>query len=145
MKTLLKTIAPFLLLAMFSYAAVSKLLIFEAFRLQLARQPFPHSIAEALSIALPAVEMLTVLLLTFARTRRKGLVLSLALLGAFTCYILLILVGYWEKVPCPCGGILNHFSWTQHLLFNVAFLLITLAGLMTTPSPAAKKTSFNYC
>ena len=143
MKTLFKTIAPFLLIAMFSYAAVSKLLIFEAFRQQLARQPFPHFISVALSYALPAAETLAVLLLIFTRTRRKGLVLSLALLGGFTLYILLILVGYWEKVPCPCGGILNHFSWTQHLLFNLAFLLITLAGLMGTAPSAVPKQSFN--
>lgn len=144
MKTLVKTSAPFLLITMFAYAVVSKLIIFDSFRLQLYRQPFAHAIAGALAIALPAAEIAAVILLTISRTRRQGLFLSFALLGAFTLYILLILSGYWEKIPCPCGGVLSHFSWAQHLLFNLAFLLVSIAGLWATVPAEVDHQSVDY-
>ncbi|HXO74983.1 MAG TPA: MauE/DoxX family redox-associated membrane protein, partial [Puia sp.] len=81
---MIKTIAPPLLILLFMYAAVSKLSDIAAFRAQLYRQPFPHGFADLLLFALPAAELLVVLMLYYPHTRLTGLKASLVLLLAFT-------------------------------------------------------------
>ena len=102
---------------------------FEDFRSQLYNQTFPHLMAGVLLYALPVTEIAAVICLLFRRTSLAGLRLSLCLLLLFTGYIALVLLHFWDRVPCSCGGILGHMSWTTHLVFNCIFILITLAGI----------------
>jgi putative oxidoreductase len=129
MKTFIKLAVPASLILLFTYAAISKLSDLVIFKSQLYRQHFPHVLADMLLYALPAAELFTVLLLLFQRTRLTGLLVSAAMLTAFTLYIALGLLHVWGKIPCSCGGILNHMSWQTHLVFNCAFLLAGLAGI----------------
>jgi len=124
-----------LLILLFIYAALSKLLNLELFRGQLYNQSFSHDLADLLLWGLPLSELLTCGLLLFPLSRRLGLLLSLVLMTVFTLYIILVLLGYWERVPCSCGGILEHLNWTQHLYFNLFFLLLAMAGLAFGPEP----------
>lgn len=124
-----------LLILLFAYAAVSKLLNVTTFRGQLYNQSFPHGLADMLFVGLPLSELLTCGLLLFPITRRLGLLLSLLLMTVFTLYIILVLLGYWERVPCSCGGVLASLNWTQHLFFNLFFLLLAIAGLALGPEP----------
>lgn len=123
------TFAGALLIGLFVYAAASKLADMDTFRGQLLNQPFPHGLAGILVYALPAAELLTAGLLLAPRTSRYGLRLSLGLLLAFTGYIALVKLHYWSRVPCSCGGILSHMSWTTHLFFNLFFILLTVLAL----------------
>ncbi|WP_183567725.1 MauE/DoxX family redox-associated membrane protein [Mucilaginibacter sp. SP1R1] len=134
MKTFSTILAPALLLLLFLYAAVSKLISPEDFRHQLYLQPFPRQLADLLFYALPSAELLAVLLLCFQRTQRTGLFFSAGLLAAFTVYISMVLLHVWTKVPCSCGGILSRMSWTTHLVFNWCFVLINLTALLFRPS-----------
>jgi len=129
MKALFKSIVPLLFILLFTYAAASKLLDFDRFRAQLYLQPFPHTLADVLLYLLPVTELLLALLLCFNRSRFAGLVLSTCLMAIFTAYISLVLLHYWGDVPCSCGGILSHMSWTVHLAFNWAFILTGIAGI----------------
>jgi putative oxidoreductase len=129
MKTFIKSIIPACLILLFTYAAISKLSDLPAFRSQLYRQPFSHMLADLLLYTLPLAELLTSSMLYFKRTRFTGLLLSVSLLFAFTIYIAMGLLHFWVKIPCSCGGILNHMSWQMHLIFNCAFLLAGLAGI----------------
>lgn len=131
MKNRIHFTAVSLLILLFVYAPVSKLINLADFRGQLHNQPFPHVVAAALLVLLPATELAAAGLLLFAQTRKAGLWLSTCLLAAFTVYIVLVLAGYWARLPCSCGGVLNGLSWTAHLFFNLAFLLVCVAGLLT--------------
>ncbi|MGB8194393.1 MAG: MauE/DoxX family redox-associated membrane protein, partial [Chitinophagaceae bacterium] len=76
-----------LLILLFMYAAVSKLLDYQTFKLQLNRSPFITQFAGVTAWALPAGEILVALALTFLPTRLVGLYASLFLMTMFTAYI----------------------------------------------------------
>jgi len=129
MKALLKTTVPLLFILLFTYAAASKLLDFDRFRLQLYLQPFPHGLSDILLYLIPVTELLLALALCFNRSRFIGLILSTSLMAVFTAYISLVLQHYWGDVPCSCGGILSHMSWTTHLAFNWVLVLAGVTGI----------------
>ncbi|MDN3548913.1 MauE/DoxX family redox-associated membrane protein [Mucilaginibacter aquaedulcis] len=135
MKNIIKTAAPSLLILLFIYAASSKMMPPEAFRVQLYKQPFPHWLSDILVHAIPLTELLTAILLAFTRTRRTGLVLSALMLLIFSVYITLAILHYWAKVPCPCGGILTHTPWSAHLILNLGFAAIAVTALLLEPTP----------
>lgn len=130
MKKHIAAIWPSLLVLMFTYAAASKLADIDKFRGQLYLQPFPHAFGDVLVFLLPGVELAIVALLLTDHSRRAGLIASLALLTAFTIYISMGLLHVWKRVPCSCGGILEHMSWAQHLAFNWAFMIINILALV---------------
>lgn len=138
MKKQVNTITVSLLMLLFIYAPVSKLLAPEDFRGQLHNQPFPHSLANVLFYALPAIELIAALALLTARLRLPALWLCTALMTLFTAYIGLALGGYWHRLPCSCGGILNGLPWTAHLVFNLVYLAICVTALITY-APAEQK------
>ena len=129
MKAIFKSTVPPLLVLLFVYAALSKLLTFSAFDQQLHNQSFPGWLADFLLYLLIPVEIITALLLCFRRTMLSGLLISAALLLAFTIYIALVMLHFWERVPCSCGGILSQMGWTAHLIFNSIFLILNLIAL----------------
>jgi hypothetical protein len=129
MKAFIKSIVPLLFILLFTYAAASKLLDLGRFRSQLYLQPFPHGLSDLLLYLIPVSELLLALLLCFNRSRFAGLVWSTILMGLFTGYISYLLLAYQGKLPCSCGGILEHLSWTAHLAFNWAFVLAGVTGI----------------
>lgn len=129
MRSFIKSTVPFLLIILFTYAAASKLMDIDRFRSQLYLQPFAHGLANVLLYALPAIELIVAVLLCFNRTRFAGLLLSTLLMAVFTTYISLVLLHYWGKVPCSCGGILQHMSWPVHLAFNWAFMIAGVTAI----------------
>ncbi len=129
MKSFIKILIPILLILLFTYAAASKLMDVDRFRSQLYLQPFSQRLADVLLYALPTIELIVALLLCFNRTRFAGLLLSTLLMAVFTAYISLVLLHYWGKVPCSCGGILQHMSWPVHLAFNWAFMIAGVTAI----------------
>ncbi|MCZ4224831.1 MauE/DoxX family redox-associated membrane protein [Pedobacter rhodius] len=129
MKTLVKSLIPILLVLLFTYAAFSKLVSFTDFRQQLYNQAFPHWLGSFLLYFLLPAEIITALFLCFNRTVLIGLLFSFGLLLAFTIYIALVVLHYWDRVPCSCGGILNQMDWTAHLIFNCFFLVLNFTVL----------------
>ncbi len=117
-----------LLVVLFFYTASSKLADFETFSIQLRKSPMFVESATIVAWATPAIELVVGALLLFNKTRRFGLVASLALMALFTSYIIAIL-NFSEYVPCTCGGVIQKLSWSQHLIFNSFFLAITLIAL----------------
>lgn len=49
-------------------------------------------------------------------------------MAMFTTYIFIIL-NFSTFVPCSCGGILEKMGWTEHLIFNISFLLLAVLGI----------------
>ncbi len=121
--------ACYLYILLFVYAALSKLLDFENFRVQLAQSPLLSAYAGLIAPAVITAELLVALMLCFKATRLPGLYASFFLMIAFTVYIYLIL-NYCDFVPCSCGGIIEQFGWTQHLIFNTAFAALALVAIL---------------
>lgn len=125
---------------LFVYTAVSKLLAFTLFRLTLSKSPLIGSLAPVVAVGLPAVELAVAALLFFPATRRAGFWASLLLMIVFTAYIASLLL-FAAHLPCSCGGVLKHLSWTEHLVLNGALTLMAFWGVLlvreagTEPDP----------
>ncbi len=120
------------LIIMWTYAGLVKLLNFSESRAQILNQPFPQVMSDILLYIIPIVELLIVILIFIPSVRKWGFVLSAFLLGLFSIYIILIKNYLFDRIPCSCGGIISGFSWTQHLIFNTIFLILSLLGLSLT-------------
>lgn len=118
----------FLYIVLFVYAAVSKLLDFENFQVQLGQSPLISSFAGFLSYFVPLLELVLALSLVFLRSRLIGLYFSFFLMGLFSAYIF-IMVTFSPFVPCSCGGVLENLTWRQHLYFNLLFVVFGGIGL----------------
>lgn len=121
-----------LLTILFTYASISKLLQYNTFRFQLDQSPFATAYAGLIAWSVPGIELIATVLLLFPATRLKGYYLSYGLMFLFTVYIYAIL-HFSYFVPCSCGGILSRMNWEQHLVFNIIFTFIALAGIFTFP------------
>jgi hypothetical protein len=122
-------IISFLYVFLFCYAALNKLLDYQKFRLQLSQSPILTSISSLVAIAIPITELVLAVMLTVSRARLLALYLSFGLMVAFTTYIILIL-NFSYYVPCSCGGVLEKLGWREHLIFNIAFAILGLAGIV---------------
>lgn len=129
-----------LLLFLFIYTALSKLLDFEKFKYQISQSPFITNISWLVIWSIPSAEIITSILLIFKRTRLAGLYLSFFLMLLFTGYIF-IMLRYSSYLPCSCGGVLSIMSWKQHFVFNGAFTGLSLAGIMLENSTSKKNIS----
>ena len=118
-----------LLVFLFVYTSLSKLLDYPSFSRQLSQSPFITRYSSIIAWALPAGELVIALLLIIRQTRLKGLYLSFFLLSLFTCYLVAMLK-YSPYIPCSCGGVLQHLSWQAHIVFNIAFIIITIIGVL---------------
>src|SRR5690625_1495423 len=119
-----------LLVCLFVYAAASKLLSYSDFQAALYNQPIPLWSADLLSWLLPIIELVAAGLLMIGRTKLLGLYASGFLMFIFTGYVGLVLAGSFGRIPCSCGGILKNMGWKTHLVFNIFFLLLAIAGIV---------------
>lgn len=117
---------------LFIYAAASKLLDFNTFRVQLGQSPLLSAFADWVSISIPGIEICIAIILLIPKYRLLGLYASYLLMAMFTMYIYIIL-NYSAFVPCSCGGILQKMTWNQHLIFNIAFILLAIIAVIIYP------------
>ncbi len=125
--TLVEVIA-WLLAALFTYTAVSKVYDWSGTRIAMYNQVFPVWMAEVLLYLLPLVEMVVAILLLVPNWRKTGILMSVILLSLFTGYVAIVWLEFTERVPCSCGGVLKNLGWGEHLIFNLVFLAIAIIG-----------------
>ena len=126
-----------LLMFLFLYTALSKLLEFDKFKYQIGQSPFITHISWLVIWSIPLAEIITSIFLIFKRTRLAGLYLSFFLMLLFTGYVF-IMLRYSSYLPCSCGGVLSIMSWKQHLIFNLAFTGLSLAGIIVQNATTKK-------
>lgn len=126
---MLLNVIVFLIVLLWTYTAASKLADFSAFKTEMANQPFSAGFTTLLIWSIPPVELLAAFLLLFDKTRLRGLYLSFFLMLLFTGYIGLVLLGYYERVPCSCGGVLKQLGWQAHFWFNKFFMFLSFSGI----------------
>lgn len=122
-------IISYLLILLFVYAAVSKLLSFERFILQIGQSPILFPYATVLALVVPSIELLVSILLATDRFRLLGLYASFTVMLVFTFYIAAILQ-FSQHIPCSCGGVLEFLGWKAHLVFNAAFVLLSVTAIL---------------
>lgn len=117
-----------LLILLFVYTAVSKLLSYKSFVAVLDQSPLMQGKAGIVGWLLPVVELCVSLLLFLSSTKELGLYLSFGLMVLFTAYIAYMVL-FTPHLPCSCGGVIKQLSWKQHLAFNTFFILIASIGI----------------
>lgn len=116
-----------LFILLFVYAAVAKLLDFERFKIQIGQSPLLTDFSALIAVCIPVLELVVAVLLVVPAYRLSGLLWSFGLMVMFTTYIILILQ-FSGHIPCACGGVLQNLGWTEHLIFNIVFILLSLTG-----------------
>lgn len=119
----------FLFVILFLYAAGTKLVQYNQFIGQMGKSPLITKYAEWLAWLVPSIEILIALMLVIPKSRLVGLYSAFGLMVAFTLYIIAILT-ISEKLPCACGGVLSSLGWKEHLIFNIFFVLLGMAGVI---------------
>lgn len=117
-----------LFIILFIYAATSKLLTFENFKIQLEKSPFISNYAGWLAWCIPISEYLISGLFLFPKYIRPAYYGSLILMSLFTSYIFFVL-NFSASKPCSCGGIIAKLGWKEHLVFNLIFIVLSFIGL----------------
>ena len=133
-------IISFFFILLFVYAAVTKLMDLEKFRIQIGQSPLLTEIAGTVAWLVPTSEIFVALLLSTSRFRLHGLMLSVILMVMFATYIFVI-VNFSEHVPCSCGGVLQQLNWRDHLIFNIVFVILGILGTFLQYNNPDKKTS----
>jgi hypothetical protein len=118
----------FLFILLFVYAAINKILDFQKFRIQIGQSPLLTGFGGFLPELVISMELGVSALLAIPMFRLTGIIASFSLMTMFTAYIVAIL-NFSSYIPCSCGGVLEHFGWTEHLYFNSAFVLLGLVGI----------------
>jgi putative oxidoreductase len=119
----------FLMIIIWVYAAASKIFEFQHFKAEMHSQVLYPFLQTMIIYFLPPAELGVAILLAIDKTRLAGMYCSFALLLLFTVYIALIILHLFKRVPCSCGGILEHMGWTAHLLFNLFLLILTFSTI----------------
>ncbi|MDT0642182.1 hypothetical protein RM553_04985 [Zunongwangia sp. F363] len=117
-------------IVLFFYAAVTKLLEHPKFYNDLLNSPVfgNKRIAGFMSWFIPILELSIAGFLISMAYRWLGMYMAFGSILLFTVYISGILL-FSENIPCSCGGIISNFTWQEHLIFNICFLLLGLLGI----------------
>lgn len=118
-----------LIMLLFVYAALSKFMDFEQFKVQLGQSPILFPFVTIIAWVVPVMELLISVLLVITKYRLLALYASLSLLVMFTTYILMI-THFSDFIPCSCGGVLQNMSWNQHLVFNLVYISLAISGIV---------------
>lgn len=130
----------FLFILLFVYASATKLMDYEKFRIQIGQSPMLTSFSALIAWLVPVMELVVALLLVIPRFRLFALYASFTLMVMFTAYIVAVL-NFSSRIPCSCGGVLEKLGWTEHLIFNAVFILMSLVAifLLTLEKSVAPK------
>ena len=131
------TVTCYLFVLLFVYAAVSKLLDFNTFQNQLGQSPLLSAYAHWVVWAVPISEILIAILLCVNRFRMLGLYGFYGLMVMFTAYIIIIL-NFTSFTPCSCGGVLEELGWTEHLIFNIVFIVLSGISILFLSAKKSK-------
>ncbi len=128
-KNILLEFICFLYILLFVYAAMSKLLVFDEFKIQIGQSAMLTPFVNIVAWAIPFLEILIALLLIIPRFKLLGLLAAFNLMVMFTAYIFIIL-NFSNDVPCSCGGVIEKLGWAEHLIFNIAFVVLAAVGIL---------------
>ena len=109
------------------------------FTVQIGKSPLLVNYAGFVAWSIPILEIIIAGMLVWERFRLIGLYAAFTLMTMFTVYIIAILQ-FSDNIPCSCGGILEDMGWTEHLIFNIGFVLLAVSGIVLYYSEDESKT-----
>lgn len=112
-----------LLILLFVYTGISKLIGYYLFYEQLTKIPLLQNIATPISIAVPGIELVAAIALVFKKWEITGWWLSALLISMFALYIAVMML-FAPSLPCSCGGIISFLTWQQHLWINISIAML---------------------
>ena len=143
LKRTIPSVVALLLVVLFLYTGISKLMDYSVFKEQIAESPILAPVAPFIAWALPLAEFAVAVALFIPAWRLWGLYASSVLMLLFTGYIAALL-SFSEELPCSCGGILQEMSWQQHLVFNITFTILAIvSAILEKKRRKAKNTNNN--
>ncbi|HYG19841.1 MAG TPA: MauE/DoxX family redox-associated membrane protein, partial [Ohtaekwangia sp.] len=126
-RTLLEIIS-FLIVLLFIYAAINKLKDYEKFVIQIGQSPLLIGLGPYIAWLVLGFELIIPVMLASGRLRLIGFYAAFTLMVMFTAYIVAIL-NFSSHIPCSCGGVLEKLGWQEHLVFNIAFVILSFSGV----------------
>lgn len=126
----LNIVTCYLLIFLFTYTSVSKLIDHNTFEATILQSPIIKHQGAIIAWLVPVFELLIVAMLLLNKYRQAGLLFSLLLMTMFTVYIAYMIL-FVPNLPCSCGGILKELSWSNHLLLNSLFIVLILISLLS--------------
>lgn len=114
-----------LLILLFTYAALSKLADHAVFQDELRKFPGINISPAFFSWLIPASELVVVILLIIPKLNFYGLYAGLSLLVLFTIFLILM-ISFDKHLPCACGGVISKLTWSEHVVFNLFFILLSI-------------------
>ncbi len=127
----LNSVTSYLLVFLFTYTALSKIIDHETFKSAILQSPLIKNEATAISWLIPGLEILIVIMLLSYRLRNVGLLMSLLLMTMFTGYIVYMIL-FVPHLPCSCGGVIQQLSWSNHVWFNCVFIILITTVLFSS-------------
>jgi uncharacterized membrane protein YphA (DoxX/SURF4 family) len=134
----MKNWATTILIFLWTYTGLDKLIRFTESRKAFLNQPMPQELEEVLAYAVPGVELLLALLLLFSVTRWWGYLGSALLLTVFITYVGLIWVGAFPRVPCNCAGIIDSMGWAAHFWMNLGLIGVAVWRMLVEGSKVGR-------
>jgi uncharacterized membrane protein YphA (DoxX/SURF4 family) len=128
-RPILVGIISLLLILLMVYAALAKLNDYYNFQFGLSESPIIAPFAGILVWAVPATELIIAAMLALPFSRLAGLYASFVLMFLFTLYII-VMLSFYDDIPCSCGGVLEEMSWGVHIAFNLLFVLLSAWAIM---------------
>ena len=135
-RTILVTGIAYFFIFLFLYTGLEKLMDIASFRQQLLGSPLLVHFAGLFAWTLPITEIVLAIGLVLPAIQYKALWASGILMLAFTVY-LVALLSIDNNLICSCGGIIEDLGPRQHIIFNLAAILLAALGIALDRRPTA--------
>lgn len=132
LKFVIKDVFQWILFLFWVLIASSKLVNFQDFRLEMLNQVFPREWVWFLLVFIPLTSLVAAWLVFRDQTLKAGFILSTILMVLYTGYVGLVLMRFFDRVPCSCGGVIKDLSWEEHFYFNLIFTAVAVIGWILT-------------
>ncbi|AYL96538.1 MauE/DoxX family redox-associated membrane protein [Mucilaginibacter celer] len=118
-----------LLVLLFLYTGLSKLLDFKNFEVSMLFQHLPAWLTIPMTYGLPLSEIAVAALMIPDKSRLPGSYVFLIMMTAFTLYVGAALLHLFPRAPCACGGMLKSLGWGQHFVLNLLFIILAVISI----------------
>ncbi|NVM62205.1 putative membrane protein YphA (DoxX/SURF4 family) [Mucilaginibacter sp. SG538B] len=118
-----------LLVLLFLYTGLSKLLDFKNFEVSMRFQHLPGWITVPLTYVPPLAEITVAALMIPHKSRLTGIYIFLAMMTAFTIYVGAAWLHLFQRAPCACGGALQSLNWEQYFALNLVFVTLAVTAI----------------
>ena len=132
-KIIFTDIVGMVFILLFTYAAISKLLDYDNFRIEMGKSPLLAGLSNWMAWALPVLELIIAFILAIPVLKTIGLYMSFTIMVMFTTYLIIVL-HFSEYVPCTCGGLIEKMSWNGHIAFNILFIILSFFAILKSPT-----------